>query len=219
MTKKKPSVPEEDPRETPLDNPRQKTDWPTTKQTDEPWKGNPEKEQRNDSGDIDLEKWHRTNTDSEDPDHYKRAGAMLRALYKSDIVTGIEFAASSWGTIEQVESGARLRSSIAVAPQLKLGSAPARISTCWRIAIPVPWFRRGSKNVRQPITLDHPGSNLGSRRNLFPGPHRAVAWRPYFSQWPVSFCRVAYFDQYRAVDLEPALGDRPMRESMLHFSH
>jgi len=56
MTKKKPSVPEEDPRETPLDNPRQKTDWPTTKQTDEPWKGNPEKEQRNDSGDIDLEK-------------------------------------------------------------------------------------------------------------------------------------------------------------------
>jgi hypothetical protein len=43
--------------------------------------------------------------DSENPDHYKRAGAMLHALYKSDIVTGIEFNASSWGTMEQVESG------------------------------------------------------------------------------------------------------------------
>jgi hypothetical protein len=53
---------EEDPRETPQDDPRQKTDWPNTKQTDEPWKGNPEKEQRNDDRDIDLEKWHRTNT-------------------------------------------------------------------------------------------------------------------------------------------------------------
>lgn len=49
-------------RETPPDDPRRKTDWPTTKQSDEPWKGNPEKEQRNDDTDIDLEKWHRTNT-------------------------------------------------------------------------------------------------------------------------------------------------------------
>jgi hypothetical protein len=47
---------EEDPRETPSDDPRQKTDWPNTKQTDEPWNGFPEKEQRNDT-DIDLEKW------------------------------------------------------------------------------------------------------------------------------------------------------------------
>jgi hypothetical protein len=31
---------EEDPRET-QDDPRQKTDWPDTKQTDEPWKGQP----------------------------------------------------------------------------------------------------------------------------------------------------------------------------------
>jgi hypothetical protein len=30
---------EEDPRETPSDDPRQETDWPNTKQTDEPWKG------------------------------------------------------------------------------------------------------------------------------------------------------------------------------------
>jgi len=52
----------EDPRETPLDDPRQRTDWPNTKQTDEPWKGNPEKEQRNDDGGMDLEEWHRTNT-------------------------------------------------------------------------------------------------------------------------------------------------------------
>lgn len=52
---------EEDPRETPPDDPRQKTDKPNTKQTEEPWKGLPEKEQRNDS-DIDLEKWHELNT-------------------------------------------------------------------------------------------------------------------------------------------------------------
>ena len=32
------------------------------KQTDKPWKGNPEKEQRNDDAEIDLEKWHETNT-------------------------------------------------------------------------------------------------------------------------------------------------------------
>jgi hypothetical protein len=52
---------EEDPRETPLDDPRQKTDAPNTKQTDEPWKGPTENEQRND-GDIDLEKWQESNT-------------------------------------------------------------------------------------------------------------------------------------------------------------
>ena len=32
------------------------------RQTDKPWKGNPEKEQRNDGAKIDLEKWHETNT-------------------------------------------------------------------------------------------------------------------------------------------------------------
>jgi hypothetical protein len=54
---------DEDPRETPLDDPRKKNDFPTHKQTDEPWKGNPEKEQFDpDQPDIDLEKWHRTNT-------------------------------------------------------------------------------------------------------------------------------------------------------------
>jgi hypothetical protein len=52
---------EEDPREAPVDDPRQKTDWPNSKQTDEPWKGPTEREQRNES-DIDLEKWHETST-------------------------------------------------------------------------------------------------------------------------------------------------------------
>jgi hypothetical protein len=47
-----------DPRETPLDDPRQKTDRPTTRQSDEPWKGNPEKDQLSpDRPKPDLEKW------------------------------------------------------------------------------------------------------------------------------------------------------------------
>jgi hypothetical protein len=49
MTDKKPSH-EEDSCETASDDPRQKTDWPNTKQTDEPVL----KEKRNES-DIDLE--------------------------------------------------------------------------------------------------------------------------------------------------------------------
>jgi hypothetical protein len=53
---------QEDPRETPLDDPRQKNDWPNTKQTDEPWKGQVEKEQKNRDWDIDLEKWQESNT-------------------------------------------------------------------------------------------------------------------------------------------------------------
>lgn len=44
ITEKKPPH-EEYPRENPLDDPRQRTDWPSIKQTDKPWKGNPEKEQ------------------------------------------------------------------------------------------------------------------------------------------------------------------------------
>ena len=54
---------DQDPRETPLDDPQEKNDFPNHKQTDEPWKGNPEKEQFDpEQPDIDLEKWHRTNT-------------------------------------------------------------------------------------------------------------------------------------------------------------
>jgi hypothetical protein len=52
-----------DPRETPNDDPRQQTDWPSHKQTNKPWKGNPEKEQLDPNRpDIDLEKWQQSDT-------------------------------------------------------------------------------------------------------------------------------------------------------------
>jgi hypothetical protein len=53
---------EEVPRETPADDPRQETDWPNTKQTNQPWKGKVEKDQQNKGKDIDLEKWQESNT-------------------------------------------------------------------------------------------------------------------------------------------------------------
>jgi hypothetical protein len=49
-------------KETPKTDPRERTDWGSSKQTDKPWKGNPEKEQRNSDEKIDLEKWHETKT-------------------------------------------------------------------------------------------------------------------------------------------------------------
>ena len=49
-------------KETPKDEPHQQSDHASHKQTDKPWKGNPEKEQRNDAAKIDLEKWHGTKT-------------------------------------------------------------------------------------------------------------------------------------------------------------
>jgi hypothetical protein len=53
----------EDPRETPSDDPRLKKDPGNTKQTDEPWKGNPEKDQLDPNRPKpDLEKWHNSNT-------------------------------------------------------------------------------------------------------------------------------------------------------------
>ena len=48
-------------KETPKDDPRQKTDWGST-QTDQPWKGNPEKEQRSGTKKSDPDKWQETNT-------------------------------------------------------------------------------------------------------------------------------------------------------------
>src|SRR5882724_11528011 len=48
-------------KEKPNEDPRQQTDWKNTKQTDQPWKGPVEREQRNEDR-IDLEKWHNTNT-------------------------------------------------------------------------------------------------------------------------------------------------------------
>jgi hypothetical protein len=53
----------EDLRETSLDDPRHQTDWPTHKQTEKPWKGNPEKDQLDPKRpDIDLEEWHNSDT-------------------------------------------------------------------------------------------------------------------------------------------------------------
>jgi hypothetical protein len=49
-------------KERPTDDPRQSTDWKNTKQTDKPWKGPVEKEQKPGGGKPDLEKWHDTNT-------------------------------------------------------------------------------------------------------------------------------------------------------------
>ena len=42
-------------KETPLDDPRQQTDQGSHSQTDKPWKGNPEKEQRPGTKKSDLE--------------------------------------------------------------------------------------------------------------------------------------------------------------------
>jgi hypothetical protein len=49
-------------REKPDDDPRQQTDWKNTKQTDEPWKGPTEKEQRSGTKKSDPDKWQETNT-------------------------------------------------------------------------------------------------------------------------------------------------------------
>lgn len=49
-------------KETPKDDPRQRTDAKTHRQTDEPWKGNPEKEQASHAEKDDLERWHKSNT-------------------------------------------------------------------------------------------------------------------------------------------------------------
>jgi hypothetical protein len=49
-------------KERPNDDPRRHTDWKNTKQTDEPWKGPVEKEQKPGGPPPDLEKWHDANT-------------------------------------------------------------------------------------------------------------------------------------------------------------
>ena len=49
-------------KEKSLDDPRQQTDGKTHKQTDEPWKGNPEKEQRSGTKKSDADLWQETNT-------------------------------------------------------------------------------------------------------------------------------------------------------------
>ncbi|WP_156394096.1 hypothetical protein [Methylobacterium sp. Leaf94] len=41
---------------------------------------------------------------SENPDHYKRAGALMQALYKSKIITEVEFTDSDYGDLDAVEA-------------------------------------------------------------------------------------------------------------------
>ncbi|WP_131869998.1 MULTISPECIES: hypothetical protein [unclassified Bradyrhizobium] len=56
-----PKATEDDPRETPLDDPRQQTDMSTHRQTNEPWRGNPEKHQTEPKRPrVDLERWHKS---------------------------------------------------------------------------------------------------------------------------------------------------------------
>jgi hypothetical protein len=49
-------------QEKPNDDPRRRTDWGSPKQTEQPWKGNPEKEQRSGTVKTDPDKWQETNT-------------------------------------------------------------------------------------------------------------------------------------------------------------
>lgn len=49
-------------KETPSDDPRQRTDWGSHKQPDKPWEGNPEKEQDPSDETPDLEKWQESST-------------------------------------------------------------------------------------------------------------------------------------------------------------
>ena len=49
-------------KETPTAEPRQRSVRGSHSQTDKPWKGNPEKEQRDDDAELDLEKWQKSNT-------------------------------------------------------------------------------------------------------------------------------------------------------------
>jgi len=49
-------------KEQPTDDPRQQNDWGLRTQTDKPWKGNPEKEQRSGGGKPDLERLHESKT-------------------------------------------------------------------------------------------------------------------------------------------------------------
>jgi hypothetical protein len=49
-------------KEKPTDDPRQQTDWKSTKQTDQPWKGPVEKEQQGGARKEDLENWKDSGT-------------------------------------------------------------------------------------------------------------------------------------------------------------
>ena len=49
-------------KDAPKDDPREKSDHGSYRQTDKPWKGNPRRKQRNDDAKINLEKWQGTKT-------------------------------------------------------------------------------------------------------------------------------------------------------------
>jgi hypothetical protein len=49
-------------KEKPTDDPREQTDWKSTKQTEKPWKRPIEKEQQAEARKEDLEGWKDTNT-------------------------------------------------------------------------------------------------------------------------------------------------------------
>jgi hypothetical protein len=49
-------------KEAPDNDTGERSDWKNTKQTDEPWKGPVEKEQKRSGPPPDLEKWHETST-------------------------------------------------------------------------------------------------------------------------------------------------------------
>jgi hypothetical protein len=49
-------------KETPKDDPRQQNDWGSHSQTEKPWEGNPEKEQKPGTKKSDPDKWQETNT-------------------------------------------------------------------------------------------------------------------------------------------------------------
>jgi hypothetical protein len=49
-------------KEKPGDDPREQTDWETTRQTDQPWKRPLEKDQKSGVHKEDLEKWQESDT-------------------------------------------------------------------------------------------------------------------------------------------------------------
>ena len=49
-------------KERPMDDPRRRTDSGSFRQTDKPWNGSPEKEQRPATEKSDPDKWQETNT-------------------------------------------------------------------------------------------------------------------------------------------------------------
>jgi hypothetical protein len=59
MPRKKPATPGNKPVSQDLG---ERSDWGSHAQTKEPWKGNPEKEQRSGDKKHDLEKWHESDT-------------------------------------------------------------------------------------------------------------------------------------------------------------